>query len=819
MKSVFAFCALALVEVFVAQARADLVSLDSTTLELVERAATDKTARFAIPARVSANDVKIRHWKITRDGTRVDRAGSNVTLGTVDDDGYADLTTELNLTKLAMPGPYVVAIEFAAPKPARQPAAQGITEPPILGTPAAGITGSQDSQTVQLTLTKPAAELQTDTPVYVYSTSIIPFVWSVSEPAAVTLREVARKSWAAINPTDWNITLRQGETLVRPNALSAKLPDLVDGGGQATATLTLNGPVPLGTNTGTLTIQAPQIAAQLLEVPVTVVSRLAGFWLLLMIAAGIVVGWLVRVRIERRRARLAATIPADEEIAALDRLINETDDPTFRRRFQDERETLIKAMPRTATPEAIIASTSAAASARRAIESELEARADELRVALQAWRQAANFADALPDEGQPAFGAFSNRIAELEANLESGRLTAVERGLADPNLMGRLVRALREWLRQFEDLKSDPPEAWAEVIRGRLNSLTAEAAGLDLLLQAVATPDALLQALIDTATLLTHARNDVEAVRDRAQAMAKSTSELLLNPRIDLGVEAEAIGAKADALPSSASAGEPGAVAKFFAAVDGLSAAIADGLEAAWTGKLGQASPLAGLAEGKFSDGLRNIEKALAANAEHALGGESPSATPSVITEWLAMDLRTARSAESHPIFKVLLKAGPATVGDPVTVEANLIVPTAGAAPNVTLHWAINGVPLAVAPSGDLEQKFTFNKPGLVAIRVVVEAADGTRVAENILIEVRSVRGAAAIAENSRSLAWAEAIQTMVAGAILLAAGWQIFSPNFVGTGSELFAAFLWGFTLDIGVAKVLEIAGPVRQLQLPARA
>jgi hypothetical protein len=78
------------------------------------------------------------------------------------------------------------------------------------------------------------------------------------------------------------------------------------------------------------------------------------------------------------------------------------------------------------------------------------------------------------------------------------------------------------------------------------------------------------------------------------------------------------------------------------------------------------------------------------------------------------------------------------------------------------------------------------------------------------------VHGARAIASVRTTLASVERIETIFAGAIITVAGWVIFSPSFIGTFPELFAVFLWGFSADVGAAKVRELTESVKGLKVP---
>jgi hypothetical protein len=66
---------------------------------------------------------------------------------------------------------------------------------------------------------------------------------------------------------------------------------------------------------------------------------------------------------------------------------------------------------------------------------------------------------------------------------------------------------------------------------------------------------------------------------------------------------------------------------------------------------------------------------------------------------------------------------------------------------------------------------------------------------------------------NARSvseLARAEGAQTLIAAVLITALGYVLFADEFIGTLNEMATVFLWGFTLDISVSKLLEVAAPL---------
>ena len=61
-----------------------------------------------------------------------------------------------------------------------------------------------------------------------------------------------------------------------------------------------------------------------------------------------------------------------------------------------------------------------------------------------------------------------------------------------------------------------------------------------------------------------------------------------------------------------------------------------------------------------------------------------------------------------------------------------------------------------------------------------------------------------------KQLGWTEFFQTCIFGAVITVAGFIMFQGTFVGTVNDFFAAGIWGFTVDIGVAKVRQLAEPI---------
>jgi hypothetical protein len=81
-------------------------------------------------------------------------------------------------------------------------------------------------------------------------------------------------------------------------------------------------------------------------------------------------------------------------------------------------------------------------------------------------------------------------------------------------------------------------------------------------------------------------------------------------------------------------------------------------------------------------------------------------------------------------------------------------------------------------------------------------------------VNVQPGYGPRTVAAPQVSLEKANRIRKVIAGALIVGAGRVIFSPNFVGTFPELLGALLWGFSVDVGAAKLGELTEPVKGLK-----
>jgi hypothetical protein len=669
-----AFVILVLSTAFVVPAHAEngtFVTLDSTDIELVARSTQTTTVAFTIPARFDLPGVALRRWSISQDGRLIDSTGTTMAIRTPAN-GTPELVASFDLSKLNMSGHYLATLEFVAakpPPPRIQPAApsrQAVPNPPV-GEPEI------IEQTVQVKLNRPAADLRISLPLHIERTIYFPSVWSL-QPTAITLTEAGGKSWVKIDPLQWDVVLRHGDDAPE-GVLRVQMPSGIDGWGQGLATIALQEPAPLGTTAGTLTIRAPQLAAQTIDFAVTVVSRVSALWLLPVIVIGILLGVRLRNGLDAKQARLAAILPAEREIMTLDDLINATADSSFQARLKTIRDALAGTIePTASTAEAIAAATKTAADAREEVVKAASGLRDKLQASLQAWSRPGTVTEPLPDAAAEALARLRDRVAALTKALADGSLNDVDGEVTNtlPVMAGSVRTALSEWVRQFGELKAEPPLPWPNTrLAAKVAGVSADVDRLAQELTGSDGAEALWKNLIGAALLLAHCRQDLfGTVMQEVATSAKSASAVLRAFGVKLKGHAAAIDSAAASLPDAAVASGAKGVEAFTNGLNALRAAICDGLEAAW-GET--AHPLPGLAQGDFSLALAELEKKRPA-AEKDLG-EAGAPSPARRSA-LAIEMSRIQEpiiAAVIPAWAIILEPATATVFEPVIVRARLI--------------------------------------------------------------------------------------------------------------------------------------------------
>jgi hypothetical protein len=542
----------------------------------------------------------------------------------------------------------------------------------------------------------------------------------------------------------------------------------------------------------------------------------SAFWLIAVIAVGILVGVIFRDRLGVRRALLEAVIPAEREIAALEELIDKTDDQEFKKALRSARETLRKAIDaRSSTADTVKEVTKTAATQREAISKKIADRVSELHTKLESWRQLAAVSESepLPEDVTRELGRLGTTVQDLDKQLEENRTSAVEAGIKRI-FPDQVVRAITDWLGKIDKLKEQPPKAWPETkLEDALSKVSAAADELRQALTSADTADKLFQVKSKTAGLLrtVQAHLFVRVVDDARKTAKAVTSELnARDPRL-YSAAVHAIDVADGALPDQSTAGKLTGADTLVMNLDELREAIRSGLSAAWNDQ----TEMPGLADGRFRQALDALKK----RSKAALAPGDARVLASEAARQQIDDLRKPLEEPPGGPTQWKVELGDPDPADPsvseaVVVRARVVSLDGGDPPPVTLRWYQEGILADPTAPGTVDHTFTFAQPGPVLVQVTAtDNVGGESVAKRI-IQVSAVHGRRAIEAAEKDYDRVVRMQNLISAAIIVWAGWFIFIPTFVGTTADFFAAFLWGFSVDIGAAKVLELTANVKALK-----
>ncbi len=232
-------------------------------------------------------------------------------------------------------------------------------------------TESWDEQRLNLQITHPAAALQAPSTVQVER--VLPlFPWQppAIEPATVQLRETSGQSRiSSVTITQLDAS-RSGDDVVS-GRLRFDHPANVGPRRVVSEPFALDGHFPVGTATGSLQVDAPQLEAPV-SVNFEVRTRLSIAWLFLVVAAGLALGAAVRTWLKGRIALQDARVQAGEVVVAVDQELARRKDGEFQASATEIRRDLDQARGR--TDPKLISDQTAASRAR--LQNEIGALAD-----------------------------------------------------------------------------------------------------------------------------------------------------------------------------------------------------------------------------------------------------------------------------------------------------------------------------------------------------------------------------------------------------------------------------------------------------------
>lgn len=685
-------------------------------------------------------------------------------------------------------------------------------------------------QTLDLAFTRPAAELKGPAGTLRYQDvrAWWPF-FSTLPDSGIDLTETTGVAGVPLGSRRWDGELKGPDGFPLPSRLRLETPRVIEAGGQQRAMLSV-GRVPLGTSTGTLTLSSPYLARPV-ELAVEIRSRLSLVWLFLVLFLGILSGFYLRTRLEKKRLLLEAEAAAQRRLGTLLEIAERTADEALAKDLNawlaKLRQELDNPSRSDASLSAIVQEVGAAAEAR------LKKAEDDRKALRERFARLEAMIGSPGRHAPPVRKALSEagmRLSSQKEALGAGAIESVSKvlGEIEGSLDESLRNAVLRWLSDVEHLLDSLPPFAGTVYEEHRKGLIQDSANLRAALKSpMETGDMLRQEAtlaVEIRTALLHA--GPRELEDEAGQLANRLRELdddkvkpLLAVLETRRRELRDWAAQGDNLER---------MGDLLAPVRALDEALKAALRALAPDDQQDEALKSALSEGRFGEALsraialrlekQNKQPGDGKMVERPLGRQAQQ----VIAE---MDQRAASShlwRGTFPTppppspgwaFRIEASESPA-VDSPVLVR---VVPEGLLPANVRIRWYVGSEPSVVRGPGEMAWQFTPRHPGrliLAAEAFVLETGENA-MAETVL-EIRPAEGFAALPGLVSRLRRVEGLQTLVAGAFITGAGFLIFSPSWIGNFPDLFAALLWGFTVDIGTAKVLEMAAPVLKRPVP---
>ena len=663
-------------------------------------------------------------------------------------------------------------------------------------------------QALDLRFTRPSATLSVS-PLRLENRQLVPvFRLGCLSPDQLKLQETSQH--AALTEVQIQVKdyLKGPDDFPVAAQLQASSIARIDAGKDATTQLEFAGRLPLGSSKGTLVVRSRQLA-QPLEVVIEIVTRTSRFWLIGVIGVSIWMGYLFRILPERRRAENLSRIAAERQFGLIKDLKAKAVDPDL-----------------VASLDGILGRLQGAIEEKPFVATRLD----------EAAKRAGDEVDALMKEVEQSRAALRTRIKELRVKLDfpQGQPRSVAQAVA--NLIGRLDK-------QDHELKG-----------GALGAVSADLGRIETEIS-TGIPTTIATWLLDVHAALGQMGQwqglEFEDARKRLfgdTSPAKATTIDLAKTRqlsreiqvFVLGVglqQVTEIGAHAaerlerlklaELKPNLHTCRKAIEAARNLGDVNidraGEVALVIEDVRTALINLIQRAATLKkvagpdGLNEGDFAKAMAALSDSMAPQ-ERAWGSRGEGQPdilepPFQLTKFSTL-LSAATSARpiARPLWELQLNTPLSpTVGEQAVASVVVIGESPGL---VDLEWLIDN---SVIPSGAAAQTFTPAHSGALAILVrgVVRSTGEIRTASAV-IQARGVHGFAAASSLADQMIKDERIPSIVSGVFIVAAGYAIFQGTWYGTFMDFLAAMLWGFSVDVSVAKVREIAGPLMGRSIP---
>jgi hypothetical protein len=195
-----------------------------------------------------------------------------------------------------------------------------------------------------------------------------------------------------------------------------------------------------------------------------------------------------------------------------------------------------------------------------------------------------------------------------------------------------------------------------------------------------------------------------------------------------------------------------------------------------------------------------------------AFGAETTVADPGKVHAFLAR--RIALPADSLQPAPTLTVDAPAEVQTGQSVELRgLLQPAIDGA---RFAWSVIAGVTGQQKSEGALFSFTPLAPGSVVVRCEITGASQQRLSAQVSIQVIPTAAQQANITIRERMARREWLMSAIAGVFIAGAGMTIFADTFVGTWKDFLFAALWGFTADVGTGRLRALAEPLISKQIP---
>jgi hypothetical protein len=497
-------------------------------------------------------------------------------------------------------------------------------------------------------------------------------------------------------------------------------------------TVTLKG-FPAGLSTGSIEIRGPDLKTpQSMEVEVR--ARYSSMWVVVLILAGLGLGYLLRIALQQRVELARARSGSVSVVEALESRLKQTPDEVFSSKVKAALAE-VRGVLDGRDPKAIDEKAKAANAVLEQATTELQTRLNATHERLKTLRSVVDWDGDLPRELVELLRRSSEvgtRLAEQLAGLDE---TRARRGLEtlERAVTSGVRSAIATWRAALSHKPRDLENLRFVLDKATTEALTAAIARLRGKLDAVTSPGDFAQVAPVLASM-----------RDAGATMR----ELLISL-------SESVARDVDAFQSEVASRDGGPhpalteLAKQASELQNQLTAAADYVD---------------LAKPIYEDATR---RALMAAFEKVF--DDVLAKPAGLLG--AIERATFDGARAGQRY----------------FEAVRILP-----PGATrLKQTTEAVPSAPPPAPERETRGGEVSAAEPAPRLAVESLDTLR------------------ARTFRELAVAERNQSAIAAVIISVVGYAIFADKFVGTLTDVVTIFMWGFTLDVSVSKLLEVATP----------